>query len=255
MQMRALWWWIDRWRKSTAYTDMTLEQQGAYRNLLDEACLRGGPLPNDDGILAKACGDPRRWNKVRAAVLKHFTLYPDGWRNTTLDAVLKRSEEIRHDRAESGRAGAKQRWQTHSKRDGKPDGKPIATAMANPMAPDPDPIVVSSQTPQKTRTVDVSPEALDLRAGNLVERYAELFYLHRRGARYHSRLHLDFMKAQELVRTWADDAHLEKLAVIILESDDDWIAKTDRGFGVFAARATWADDRLKAWELANGITA
>ena len=24
--MRAAWWWIDRWRKSTAYTDMTAEE-------------------------------------------------------------------------------------------------------------------------------------------------------------------------------------------------------------------------------------
>jgi hypothetical protein len=42
--MRAAWWWVDRWRKSTAYTDMTAEQQGVYRNLLDELWLRGGVL-------------------------------------------------------------------------------------------------------------------------------------------------------------------------------------------------------------------
>ena len=58
MQLNALWWWIDRWRKSTAYMDMTLEEQGAYRNLIDEATLRGGPLPTDERILAKACGEP-----------------------------------------------------------------------------------------------------------------------------------------------------------------------------------------------------
>jgi hypothetical protein len=96
--------------------------------------------------------------------------------------------------------------------------------------------------------VEIAQETLDARAGRLVERYAELFYLHRRGARYHSRIHLDFMKAQELVRTWADDARLEKLAIIVLESDDEWISHTDRGFGVFAAKASWADDRLAAWE-------
>ena len=43
--MRAAWWWIDRWRKSTAYTDMTAEEQGVYRNLLDELWLRDGVLP------------------------------------------------------------------------------------------------------------------------------------------------------------------------------------------------------------------
>jgi hypothetical protein len=39
-------WWIDRWRKSTAFTDMTLSNR-AYRNLLDECALRG-PIPDDD---------------------------------------------------------------------------------------------------------------------------------------------------------------------------------------------------------------
>jgi len=89
--MRALWWWIDRWRKSTAYTDLTLEEQGAYRNLLDEAQLRGGPLPDDERILAKACGDALSWARVRPAVLRRFVLGPDGWRNATLDKILRES--------------------------------------------------------------------------------------------------------------------------------------------------------------------
>ena len=88
MKMLALWWWIDRWRKSTAYTDMTLEEQGAYRNLLDEATLRGGALPNNERILAKACGDALAWKRVRAAVLARFELREDGWHNVTLDSVL-----------------------------------------------------------------------------------------------------------------------------------------------------------------------
>jgi uncharacterized protein YdaU (DUF1376 family) len=95
-RMNALWWWIDRWRKSTAYTDMTLEQQGAYRNLLDEAWLRGGALPGalsrDHRVLAKACGDPRRWPHLKNVLLKRFVVGPDGcWHNETLDKILKES--------------------------------------------------------------------------------------------------------------------------------------------------------------------
>ena len=92
MGFSALYWWIDRWRKSTAYMDMTLDEQGAYRNLLDEATLRGGPLPNDERILAKACGDATRWRQVRPAVMARFTLAEDGWRNETLDEVLHQTE-------------------------------------------------------------------------------------------------------------------------------------------------------------------
>lgn len=91
MKLDGLMWWIPRWRKSSAFVEMNLEQQGAYRNLLDEATLRGGVLPRDEKTLAKACGDPRRWPKVRDAVMKHFALGEDGWRNETLDEVLKES--------------------------------------------------------------------------------------------------------------------------------------------------------------------
>jgi uncharacterized protein YdaU (DUF1376 family) len=99
-RLTGLWWWIDRWRKSSAFTGMTLEEQGAYRNLLDEGALRGGPLPNDDGVLARACGDARKWKKVRGTVLAKFKLTDDGWRNETLDAVLeesrRRADKQRH---------------------------------------------------------------------------------------------------------------------------------------------------------------
>jgi hypothetical protein len=96
-------------------------------------------------------------------------------------------------------------------------------------------------------------QLLDGRAGQLLEKYQELFVKHRQGARYHSRPHLDFPKACELVRTWTDDARLYKLAEIVLTTTDDWISRTDRGFGIFAARATWADDRLREWELKHGV--
>jgi uncharacterized protein YdaU (DUF1376 family) len=92
MRLDGMWWWIDRWRKSTAYTDMSLEQQAAYRNLLDEAQLRGGALPTDERVLAKACGDATRWKAVRRAVLARFAIGDDGcYHNATLDEVLAQS--------------------------------------------------------------------------------------------------------------------------------------------------------------------
>jgi uncharacterized protein YdaU (DUF1376 family) len=89
MRLNGLMWWIDRWRKSTAFTDMTLEQQAGYRNLLDEATLRGGAIPNDDRVLAKACGDVTCWKRIKPVIMKRFKLGPDGWRNETLDDVLR----------------------------------------------------------------------------------------------------------------------------------------------------------------------
>jgi len=91
MRLDGLFWWIPRWLKSSAKMKMTLEQQGAYRNLLDAAQLRGGALPDDERILAQACGDPTRWKAVRKAVMPYFIKRKDGWHNETLDEVLAQS--------------------------------------------------------------------------------------------------------------------------------------------------------------------
>lgn len=91
MRLTGLWWWIDRWRKSTAFLNMTLEQQGAYRNLLDAAALQGGALPNDERALANASGDALAWDRLRAPVMARFSLRTDGWHNDTLDEVLRES--------------------------------------------------------------------------------------------------------------------------------------------------------------------
>lgn len=106
-----------------------------------------------------------------------------------------------------------------------------------------------------TRMSEAPDANVAQRAGQLVERYGELFYQHRRGARLMQKPVLDFEKACDLVKTWPDDARLEKLAVIVLTTDDEWVSRTDRGFGIFAAKASWADDRLAAWEADQARTA
>jgi len=92
---RAATWWIDRWRKSTAYTDMTAEEQGVYRNLLDECWLRGGVIPDDERILAKIGGDPAAWPRVRRQVLSRFHAVDGGLSNETATAVIAQTTEFR----------------------------------------------------------------------------------------------------------------------------------------------------------------
>lgn len=140
-KMLALWWWIDRWRKSTAFTDMTLEEQGAYRNLLDEATLRGGVLPDDERILAKASGDATRWRVVRAAVMARFDRIEGGWQNLTLNEVLHQSNRRRVNQARYRARLAADNGRGH-----KPDNETVNgsdnTAAHNrdnkPDSPDPD---------------------------------------------------------------------------------------------------------------------
>lgn len=117
---RAAWWWIDRWRKSTAFTDFSLAEQGAYRNLLDELWLRDGVLPQDERILAKICGDATQWKRVREAVLSRFYLTDKGYRNATHDEVAAGVNSFRETQARKGKAGADARW--HGRANGRANG-------------------------------------------------------------------------------------------------------------------------------------
>lgn len=90
--MRGAFHWIDRWRLSEAFKTMTLAEQGAFRNLLDELWLTNGVLPDDDRLLARLCGDPTQWKKVRTAVMAKFYKVESGWRNRTHDEVSAESK-------------------------------------------------------------------------------------------------------------------------------------------------------------------
>jgi len=90
---------------------------------------------------------------------------------------------------------------------------------------------------------------LETRAGRLREElYPQWYAKYRHGAKL--RLiasSLEFQDALSLVQTWDDD-RLAKLAQIVLTTDEEFIAKTDRSFRIFALKASWADDRLKQAE-------
>jgi hypothetical protein len=91
------------------------------------------------------------------------------------------------------------------------------------------------------------------RAGELLRNYQRWYAEERNGARL--RLignSLEFQEALGVVSTWADDARLERLARIVLKTDDEFIAKTDRSFKIFALKASWADNRLR--EAERGVS-
>lgn len=134
--MRAAWWWLDRWRKSTARTDMTLAERGAYRELLDECWLRpDGILPNDDRVLARiALCTPEEWAEVKPAVMSRFTEVPGGVTNETAQEVIRRSRDLSRRRSDAGKKGNEVRWKDH-----KPIANAIANGVANASSPSPSP--------------------------------------------------------------------------------------------------------------------
>lgn len=224
MRLNALWWWIDRWRKSTAYTDMTLEEQGAYRNLLDEANLRGGALPNDERILAKACGDAQRWKRVRPAVMARFELKPDGWRNETLDLVI----------AESKRRSQKQ--SNYRNRTSNSVGNETSNA-ARPHL-DPETEIgkqASSEDPEGGTGETATPRTLQQRAGAFCEWYEDA---HQRiiGVGYMGS-NGDYVKAQELCQKFNDE-ELRDAATVWFGMNDRFATHGTRTIPKFASRAS-----------------
>lgn len=123
------------------------------------------------------------------------------------------------------------------------------TAMANGLR------LTANGTERKPMQVSVAAaDEIALRAGRLRdELYPTWYAKYRNGARLRLVANaLEFQDALSLVQTW-DDERLEKLARIVLTTDDDWIARTDRGFKIFATKASWADDRLREVEAKRAV--
>jgi uncharacterized protein YdaU (DUF1376 family) len=157
---------------------MTLAEQGAYRNLLDELWLRGTRLPLDDRILAKISGDALEWPKVRSAVMARFYKDEDGYGHETHDAVQSQSLEFQESQREKGRkrAATAKRGADGKLQPNQPKDQPEVLPPDQPPSPSPDKSQEQSQSQQslvlkdkgharpktsKTRVVR-SPEALEV---------------------------------------------------------------------------------------------
>lgn len=123
--MRGAMWWIDRWRQSTAYTDMNAEEQGLYRNLLDDVWLREDhTIPDDPKILARVSGDPEAWARSGEKVLRWMERVDAGWTNATALEIKLKAQTTSEERSKAGKAGAEAKKQKASKPPSKLPAKP-----------------------------------------------------------------------------------------------------------------------------------
>lgn len=136
---------------------MTLAEQGAYRNLLDELWLRHGFLPNDERILAKIAGDASEWPKVRSAVLARFRLTTSGWRHDTHDEVAafnykqSRNGKARAEKAKRDETG---QFLQNDQPDIQPDIQPKLHDQLQPPSPSPSlDLLITSVTPTNGTSV------------------------------------------------------------------------------------------------------
>lgn len=109
-------------------------------------------------------------------------------------------------------------------------------------------LIQSIRSPKEPGTAevdeDLEPGAIrgeDIRA--FLSRFCELYSERRNGARYMVRREKDIPLVKRLLMTYPAE-RLEKLAVILLTTDDEWVCATDRGIGILSVKAPWLDGLL-----------
>ena len=98
---------------------------------------------------------------------------------------------------------------------------------------------------------ELPPSHPDRRAGEFVQRYKALHVQLRRGAHYLGNPGKDFEEARQLVAVF-DDARLDKLAFVWLNTDLEFAEKGTRTIGKFRSQASWCEEQLIAWEEKHG---
>lgn len=80
------------YRKDTRHLD--LEQDGAYRRLIDEYMLTREPLPNDDAALARIIGIPTTdWHRLAPVVRRFFRARNDRLFHKRCDREIRAQNE------------------------------------------------------------------------------------------------------------------------------------------------------------------
>lgn len=115
--------YVKEWLVGTM--SMTLEQQGAYKRLLDHQWDNGGVVPNSCSELAQLVGvSPEVFlERLWPALKSKFPKVRGGRANRKLEAVYAEQQAFKQRQSESGKRGAAKRWH------GNPNGEPIAPPM------------------------------------------------------------------------------------------------------------------------------
>lgn len=236
------------WRSSRKVSRMSFKERGMYLEMLIDQWDKG-PLPSEPAAIAEQIGAKvseflRSWPTLRAC----FTQSENGWTNARLEAERLKQLSGHQRRREEGIRAASKRWGKREVYDGlamathdPPDAISLAISHAIAIAP------ALATVPAAPIHKAIVEDEIAKRGADLVYRYQALYQEHRQGAHYRPRPNLDWTEACDLCRHW-DDARLEKLAILVLTTDEGWISKTDRSFKIFAMKASWADSRLCEWE-------
>ena len=87
--------------------------------------------------------------------------------------------------------------------------------------------------------------------GAFIKRFCEVYARYRNGARYFIKREKHVPLIRALLKTYQPE-RLEKLAIVLLMTDDDWVQGTDRGIEILSVKASWLDNRLSEYEAKHG---
>lgn len=129
MKSHSYSWFPADWLQSTTRLEMTAEQRGIYRDLLDHHYSEGS-LPSNEKALRMIAGvTDKEWKRSSSLVLSKFTEREGRLYNRKAEEVLNSKKEWHEKQSKSGRDGALKRWGAHSEPNGLPNGVAKQTLM------------------------------------------------------------------------------------------------------------------------------
>lgn len=98
------------------------------------------------------------------------------------------------------------------------------------------------------------PAVSNLEVAGFIARFCELYAEYRHKAKYRIQKEKHVPLVRGLLAHYGRD-RLEKLAIVLLTTNEEWVVKTDRGIGILSTKANWLEDRLCEAEARFGATA
>lgn len=287
----AFQFYVYEWRASRAVQRMSFAQRGMYLEMLCEQWEKGS-LPDCPRACADALGGTEEewiaaWPTLRRKFVDRRSRSRNGIdahdpndHNPARQIINLRLEQVRrvrrsfvNARKNAGREGGRSKAQKDKdlqagKTLANPSNgvanastevvKPSSLLFSSPLISSP---LHSSQLKATERARDEEPfdsfepelPADDpvRRAGEFVERYKALHVRLRKGAQYLGNPGRDFEEARLLVSVY-DDARLDKLAFVWLNTDLDFAEKGTRTIAKFRSQCSWCEERLIEWEDKHG---
>lgn len=225
---------------------MTYEQEGIYRRLLDHQWIEGS-IPADPNLIAALLPKIPKDRFLEAWPLISGKFRPrnvDRLVNDRLESQRRELDKfIRLQKARSRKGVEARKLRAQS-------GQPMGQPLGHPKPHQRSTSSSSTSTSSKNSTHPTG-EAPTERAPSPAKEFLAWFQseykARRNGAAYFVRWDKHMSIVGRLLKLH-DPQRLRKHAQILLTTDEDWTATTDRGIEILASKINWLDERLCAWE-------